>query len=393
VIEMRNIFVEFPKERPLERQDVEVVERKGIGHPDSICDGLAEAVSRALSNEYMRRFGQIMHHNTDQVELVGGRSNPVWGAGEIDAPMYILLSGRATTDVGGEAVPVGEIAIEAARNYLKETFRHIDISRGVVLDQKIGMGSSDLRSVFGRKGIPKANDTSFGVSFAPLSLTEKLTLEVEGFMNGRMKKKVKASGEDIKVMGERHRDEIVLTICNAMVSRHIKNIGEYVSIMEEEAELIRDFIAGLTDRDVKVELNTGDDIENESVFLTVSGTSAEQGDDGSVGRGNRANGLITPYRPMSLEATAGKNPINHVGKLYNLLSKEIAGDIAKEGAEQVYVRILSQIGHPIDQPLCADIQIIGPKSLERKAVKAADYWLENIQKMTEACLKGKAQTF
>jgi len=390
---MRNIFVEFPSEKPLGKQEVELVERKGIGHPDSICDGLAEAVSRALSNEYLKRYGCIMHHNTDQVELVGGRSNPVWGAGEIVSPMYILLSGRATTEVDGELFPYGETAVKAAKDYMRQTFPHMHVDNNVIIDQRIGMGSSDLRSVFGRTGIPKANDTSFGVSFAPFSLTEKLTYEVEKYMNGKMKKKVNGSGQDIKVMGERHRDEIILTICNAMVSRHIKNIGEYESMVEEERKLIEDFVASITDKKVKVELNTGDDIPNESVFLTVSGTSAEQGDDGSVGRGNRANGLITPYRPMSMEATAGKNPVNHVGKLYNLLSKEIANEIAAAGAEQVYVRLLSQIGHPIDQPLCADVQVIGHESLRKKAFEITDYWLEHIEEMTQSCVKGRAETF
>jgi S-adenosylmethionine synthetase len=390
---MRNIFVEFPGEKPLAKQDVELVERKGIGHPDSICDGLAEAVSRGLSNEYVKRYGHIMHHNTDQVELVGGRSNPCWAAGEIINPMYILLSGRATTEVDREPVPVGHIAVDSAKKYLRDTFPHIDIERNLVLDQKIGMGSTDLRSVFGRQGMPKANDTSFGVGFAPLTLTENLTLEVERFINGKMKKKLKASGEDVKVMGERYKDEVILTICNAMVSRHIKNIGEYESIIQEEKKLISDFVAEITDKKVRIDINTGDDFDAESVFLTVSGTSAEMGDDGSVGRGNRANGLITPYRPMSMEATAGKNPVNHVGKLYNLLSKEIAGEIAKEGAEQVHVRLLSQIGHPIDQPLCCDVQIIGPQKMQKRAFDIADHWLENIQEMTKMCLSGKAQTF
>jgi len=390
---MRNIYVEFPDEKPLSKQDVELVERKGIGHPDSICDGLAEAVSRALSNEYLRRYGCIMHHNTDQVELVGGRSNPRWGAGEIISPAYVILSGRATTELGGELVPVGEIAVKAAREYLRKTFPYMDVDNTVTVDQRIGMGSSDLRSVFGRKGIPKANDTSFGVSFAPFTLTEQLTYEVEMYMNGKMKKKVKASGQDIKVMGERNKDKIILTICNAMISRHIKNIKDYANIIEEETDLVKDFVASITDKPVNVEINTGDDLDNESVFLTVSGTSAEQGDDGSVGRGNRANGLITPYRPMSMEATAGKNPVNHVGKLYNLLSKEIANEIAKEGAEQVYVRLLSQIGHPIDQPLCADVQVIGPEKLRNKAMQVTDYWLEHVEDMTKSCVSGKAMTF
>lgn len=390
---MRNIYVEFPGEKPLSQHDVELVERKGIGHPDSICDGLAEAVSRALSNEYLKRYGCIMHHNTDQVELVGGRSNPAWGAGEIVTPMYILLSGRATTEIGGELVPVGKIAVMAAKDYLKKTFPNMDVNNAVIVDQRIGMGSSDLRSVFGRKGVPKANDTSFGVSFAPFTLTEKLTYEVEKYMNGKMKKKIKASGQDIKVMGERNKDKIILTICNAMISNQIKNIKDYSSIIDEETDLVKDFVASITDKPVRVEINTGDDLENESIFLTVSGTSAEQGDDGSVGRGNRANGLITPYRPMSMEATSGKNPVNHVGKLYNLLSKEIANEVAEEGADQVYVRILSQIGHPIDQPLCADVQIIGNEKLKNKAVQITDSWLERIEEMTNSCVSGKAETF
>ncbi len=389
----RNIFIEFPGEQPLDKQKVELVERKGIGHPDSICDGIAETVSHTLSKEYKKRFGHIMHHNTDQVELVGGQSTPKWGAGEIDTPTYVLLSGRATTEVDGELIPVGEIAVKAAKEYLKKNFPNIDVENDYIIDQKIGMGSSDLRSVFGRDGIPKANDTSFGVGFAPFTLCETLTYEVEKYMNGKMKKKVKASGEDIKVMGERYGDEITMTICNGMVSRHLDSIGDYVSTIEEETGLVKDFVASITDKKVNVMINTGDDIKKGSVFLTVTGTSAEMGDDGSVGRGNRANGLITPYRPMSMEATSGKNPVNHVGKLYNLLSKEISRDIAKEGAEQAYVRILSQIGSPIDQPLAADIQILGPKSLENKAYSIADDWLARIREMTELCLNGKAQTF
>jgi len=390
---MRNITVEFVENKSVAKQEVELVERKGIGHPDSICDGLAESVSRALSNEYMKRYGQILHHNTDQVELVGGRSNPIFGAGEIKKAIYILLSGRATTEVDNEVLPVGEIAVKAAKEYLKKNFPNIDVDSGVILDQKIGLGSTDLRDVFGRTGMPKSNDTSFGVSYAPFSLTERLVYDSEKFINGPMKKKIPASGEDVKVMGVRHKDKITLTVANGMVSKYIKNIRDYESIIAEEKKAILGFIAGITDEKVVVEINTGDDLKAGSVFLTVTGTSGEMGDDGSVGRGNRANGLITPYRPMSMEATAGKNPVNHVGKLYNLLSKEIAREIADDGAEQVYVRLMSQIGKPIDQPLCADIQVIGDRKLERKAKDVADKWLSDIQKMTLLCLNGKAECF
>ena len=123
----RNIFIEFPNEQPLSKQKVELVERKGIGHPDSICDGIAEAVSRALSQEYKKRFGHVLHHNTDQVELVGGRSDPTWGKTEVDVPTYVLLSGRATTEFEGKTIDVGDIAINAAKRYMEANFPHIDL--------------------------------------------------------------------------------------------------------------------------------------------------------------------------------------------------------------------------------------------------------------------------
>ncbi len=55
--------------------DVEVVERKGAGHPDTICDALAETLSRNLCREYQSRFGYILHHNVDKALLCGGRAN------------------------------------------------------------------------------------------------------------------------------------------------------------------------------------------------------------------------------------------------------------------------------------------------------------------------------
>jgi len=229
------------------------------------------------------------------------------------------------------------------------------------------------------------------VSFAPLSLTEKLVLESEKYITGKMG--MKEVGQDIKVMGVRNNDKITLTIAAAMVSKYLDDLDHYKSAIGDMNTKLKDFIAGITDKDVEIHINTGDDYEKGSLFLTVTGTSAEHGDDGSVGRGNRANGLITPYRPMSMEATAGKNPVNHVGKLYNILSNKIAEEIAGEGAEQVYVRLMSQIGKPIDQPLMASVQIIGDKGIENKAREITDRWLEKVTDVTQMCLDGVVCTF
>jgi len=397
----RNIIVEKISERPIEDQAMEIVERKGVGHPDSIADGIAEAASRALCNLYEDECGMILHHNTDQVEIVAGSSAPEYGGGELISPIYVLLNGRATKEFEGTPIPTDTTVIGAARKYLEETLLNIDLERHVILDCRIGSGSTDLQNVFKRGEVPLANDTSFGVGFAPLSETEELTYNTERFMIEELRRKgIPAIGEDVKVMGFRENETISLTIACAMVGRYVDDLDAYISIKEEIAEKVLDMAVKYTERDVRVMVNTADDLEAGSVYLTVTGTSAEMGDDGSVGRGNRCNGLITPWRPMSMEATSGKNPINHSGKIYNLLSNEMAREIADEvrGVEDVYIRILSRIGYPIDQPLVASAQVVPSEGaemdlIERKTTTIMDRWLEEITSITEMIVEGRIKTF
>ncbi len=401
---VRNIVVEEMVRTPVEMQKVELVERKGIGHPDSIADGIAEAVSRSLSREYIKRYGIILHHNTDQVEVVGGKAYPQFGGGEVIKPIYILLSGRAVELVDKETFPVHEVAIKAARDYLKKAVRHLDLEHHVVIDSRIGQGSVDLVGVFNKareNPIPLANDTSFGVGYAPLSETERIVYETEKLLNGdEFKKKWPAIGEDIKVMGLRKGDEIDLTIAAAIVDSEVDNPDDYMAVKEAIYEAARGIVESHTERPTKIYVNTADDPKKDIYYITVTGTSAEAGDDGSVGRGNRVNGLIPPNRHMSMEAAAGKNPVSHVGKIYNLLSMLIANDIAEqvEGVEEVYVRILSQIGKPIDEPLVASIQVIPKKgyhleTIQKPAYEIADAWLSDITKIQKMILEDKLNVF
>ncbi|MFB3765242.1 MAG: methionine adenosyltransferase [Methanotrichaceae archaeon] len=394
----RNIKVERLNQRPIEQQEIELVERKGIGHPDSVADGLAESISRALCQEYLDRFGAVLHHNTDKTQIVAGRSNPEFGGGEVICPIYILLTGRATRVFKEEEIPVDTIAIKAARSLLHESLSNLDINNQVILDARIGMGSSDLRDVFGRK-IPSANDTSFGVGYAPLSETENIVYNTERELM-RMKTSMPAIGEDIKVMGMREGDIINLTIACATVDKYVADLKAYADLKMDIVEHITNYAKQFTSRKVQAQMNVADNIESGSVYTTVTGTSAEMGDDGAVGRGNRANGLITPNRPMSLEATCGKNPINHVGKLYNLLSMVAARQIAEEikGIDEIYIKILSQIGKPIDEPHIASVQVV-PKngadfaSIEAQATQMMDDWLANIPKIQQMIFKGEISTY
>lgn len=396
----RNIIVETIDKTPIERQDVEIVERKGIGHPDSVADGLAESVSRALCKMYLEKYDRILHHNTDEAQIVGGQSAPKFGGGMILEPVYILLVGRATTEVKGERLPYRTHALKAAYKYIESNFKHLDSDWDVVIDCKIGRGSRDLRELYETKK-KLSNDTSFGVCFAPFSETERLTLETEKYINGKLKEKLPEVGEDIKVMACRLKDEITLTIAAAIISPLVHDRDHYIGVISDLKEAILDYSSNFTSRKVIVDVNTGDNYDLDQLYLTVSGLSMENGDDGSVGRGNRINGLITPFRPMSMEASAGKNPVTHVGKIYNILAMKVANEIADMGQGDIletHVRIVSQIGTRIDMPQSASIQLICADGIDGKkyypeASSILDKQLENISDLTMHILNNEISMF
>ena len=406
----KNVYVEGVREVPAPLRDIEIVERKGIGHPDSVSDALAETVSRALCKMYKKEIGTVLHHNTDETQIAAGKAAPKFGGGCIIDPTYILLVGRATTDVMQNKVlkelPCKPTALKAAREYLRKTFPNVDVDSDIILDAKLGMGSDDLTGVYKTSGV-LANDTSFGVGYAPYSITDRLVLETEEFINGKKFKSVlPETGQDVKVMGSRVGNKITMTIACAMVDRYIPDKTHYKAAIEDMYNRVNENALNIIDKSgeklkFKLDINTGENYKNNVYYLTVTGLSQEMGDDGSVGRGNRCNGLITPYRPMSMEATSGKNPITHIGKLYNIMSKLIAEDVAKKVSPEVEVRvrILSQIGKPVSEPLNCNVQLVSAtenKKLakwKQEAESIATDWLDNVDKVTDLIINGKVRTF
>jgi S-adenosylmethionine synthetase len=385
--------------------DVEIVERKGKGHPDSLIDGAAEAVSLGLCNFYIERFGAVLHHNVDKGILVGGKANAFFGGGKVLSPIYLMVAGRATELVPFKgknvAVPVDAITKKSIAGFIKETMRFLDPEKDVKIDAMIKQGSPDLISVFLRKkSMPIANDTSIGVGYAPLSPTEELVLGTELLLNSKpFKKKYPEVGEDVKVMGMRKGRKLDLTVAAAMVSSLIPDASHYVSVLQDVHEEVEK-LAAKTGLGVSVKLNAADDLKRGSYYLTVTGTSAEQGDDGNTGRGNRVNGLISPMRQYSMEATAGKNPVNHTGKLYNALAILAARRIVKEvpGVSEAYVRVLSRIGRPIDEPQIASAALVLRKGTKMSAVRAdvesiLDQSLADVKRVTGLILHKKIVLF
>jgi S-adenosylmethionine synthetase len=342
---------------------VEIVERKGLGHPDTICDALAEAFSLALSRYYRDRFGAILHHNVDKVLLCAGHAEPTFGGGKKVEPIEIILAGRATCTVKGEKVPVESLGIEACSAWIRGNMRELEPGRDVRIRVRVQPGSEELVDTYlraGEGGERLANDTSCGCGYAGLSELERITGAVERRLNSKaVKMEQPAIGEDVKVMAVRQDNAIHLTVAAAMVDRFLEDMNAYRHAVEAAATVALSEARSHTDCDVDVALNTADDPDSGSIYLTVTGTSAESGDDGEAGRGNRANGLITPYRPMTMESLAGKNPVTHVGKLYNLAAGLIAEDIVTRvpTITSAECRLVSQIGHPIHEPQIVDLGV------------------------------------
>lgn len=398
---MRNILINGLQQTPLEQQKLEIVERKGLGHPDSICDYIMDDLSVSLSREYLKKFGVIMHHNVDKSLLVAGEVEMKFGGGLVKEPMRLIFGDRATVEVDGVRIPVKEIAVQTAKEWFKKNLRFVDPEKHVKYQVELKPGSAGLTDIFKRKGrLLGANDTSAAVGYAPMTKTETIVLETERYVNSDdFKKEFPASGEDVKVMGFRKNNELNLTVSMAFVDRFVENEKDYFKKKAEIFEEVNMFVKENTDFEkITVKLNTLD-VEGRGIggiYLTVLGTSADGADSGQVGRGNRVNGLISLNRPFCSEAAAGKNPVSHVGKIYNVLTHRIARRIYHkvDGLEEVYIWLLSQIGKPIDEPAIAGAQVIMEtgnrfEDVRREVEEVMNFELDNIDMFCKELAEGK----
>lgn len=389
------------KQTPVGEQGLEIVERKGLGHPDHICDAIMNEVSVSLSKEYLRRYGSVLHHNIDKGLLAAGEVKRNFGGGEVKRPMLMVFGDRATYDVDGDKVPIDEITVSTAKKWFKKNLRFVDPERHVRYQVELARGSEALRDIFSRKGkFYGANDTSAAVGYAPFTDTERIVLDTEHYINSpSFKKEFPETGEDVKIMGSREGRDLNLTIALAFVDRLIENENQYFQRKSEVIEDVTRFVKSRVKFDqVNIDINTLDKKGRGmgGIYLTVLGTSADDGDGGQVGRGNRVNGVIPLNRPTCSEAAAGKNPVSHVGKIYNLLTYEIAQHVHQKvtGVKEVYVWLLSQIGRSIDDPKVAGIELILDKGVDLKRVsksasEIARSDLNNINDFTKRLTEGK----
>ena len=390
---MNRIFVESSSATPTFKKKFEIVERKGIGHPDTICDLLMNKVSIELSKLYLKETGTIQHHNMDKTMLVAGKTQNKFGGGKIIKPMKLILGDRATFSINGRVLPIGEFVIETSRSWFEQNLRRVK-DKNIEFQLEIGSTSPELQSIFKKPTNIVSNDTSALVGYAPFTQTESLVLKTEQYINSeKFKSEFPMAGEDVKVMGFRNGKSIDLTIAIAFVDRHVSSFQHYFTKKQEMNQAITEFASKYGDLKINSEINCLDDKNKgmDGIYLTVLGTSADSADSGEVGRGNKANQVISSSRPAGAEAIAGKNPISHIGKIYNAMSFRLADQIHSEisSIDEVTVWMYNIIGRPVNNPQAI---VVEPITKENKSISDTDkndiqkIISENLANMDKFCM-------
>lgn len=408
---MSNIFI---NKKIFNDDECEFVERKGLGHPDTLADALAEKLSAEYSKYTLKNYGAILHHNFDKVGLLGGASYVAFGEGYLTKPIRILLNGRVSTKFANKKIPVNKLLINWTEDFFKEKLPLVDIKNDIEFHFNLSNQSSpgktytkeaergsrkywfEPRGFYDLKELekPLSNDTSLGVGYAPYSNLEKMVLEIENTLNSsNFKKKNKWMGSDIKIMGFRNLNDYYITMCIPQIANFVKNLSEYKTNLEAARRVIKKIINKYGINKFELDINTRDDYKTNELYLTAIGSSIESGDEGLVGRGNRINGIISPSKPISMEGSCGKNPVYHIGKIYYLAANEIAKKIYSKFGIKNEVFIASQSGRYLLDPWI--IVINTPASFNKinnlKVMISEE--IKNMQSLTPKIINGKFELF
>ena len=391
----------YISQKDFREEEYEFVERKGKGHPDTLSDALAETFSAKYSKYTKDKFGAVLHHNFDKVGLLGGASYVRFGEGYLTKPIRVLLNGRASTKFADTVIPIKEMLIEWTKEFMHQAFPMIDVDKDLEFHYNLSNQSSpgkteedkaqkgtrkywfEPRGLFDLQETKKlfSNDTSMGVGYAPYTKLEQLVLAIEGKLNSKeFKQKYPWVGSDIKIMGFRFRDSFDITMCIPQISIYVANIDEYKQNMEFVRGVIFSIAQEMGIEKFDLHTNTRDNYENSELYLTVTGSSIESGDEGLVGRGNRINGIISPTRLMSMEGACGKNPVYHIGKIYYVAANEISKKIYNKFNIKNEVVLISQSGRDLLDPWIVCVSV--PADFNNIA-SIEDYIKEEISRIPE----------
>lgn len=309
-------------------RSVEVIEYKSNGHPDTLTDLIVEDCASALDTYYLARHDSILHYNVDKALFLAGDVEIYYGGGKIKKkPCFIL---------GGQASNMDNTLMGVLTHQIRGTVKkHLPNLKAFNIEIRVNDISANLDNISKNKEI-LCNDTSFGVGYYPFSENEHKVFTIRDELDKMIKEQKIPIGELYKIM---------LTPKGIYVSAPL--YAHRIHSREDYAKYKKAIEKRLSELD-NDNIIFNPDFDNGFPYMTLTGSSIECGDDGQVGRGNRYNGLITPCRPMTIEAYHGKNNRNHIGKIYSKWAFEKAKELYEQSGKPVEVIIVGKIGCPIE---------------------------------------------
>ena len=351
-----------------DQQPIEVVERKGLGHPDTIADGVAESISIEYAKYCLENYGVILHHNTDKTIVLGGQCDLEYGRGKLLKPFRLLFGGRMSRSFGNREIDIKTIQITAAKNYFQRILPRLNLNKDLEF-HTFTTSNSKMPYWFSPRTVddlpehksPHANDTATIVGFWPFSTTEQIVLASERYFyefEPQIYPRFDFIGADIKIMALRKEGNVELTLCIPFHADKMNTQEVYLKYKSSVESGLRKFLeekfTGLMN--ISLQVNTQDQKikkdcdDGRGRYLTVIGSALDYGEEGISGRGNRCRGLISSMRASTVESVCGKNPVYHVGKVYSLIVNTIAQQIGSLFDCEATVIITTRNGDPLYSP-------------------------------------------
>lgn len=358
----------------------EIVERKGLGHPDTLADALAERMSVAYSRHCQQHYGAVLHHNLDKLYLRGGHCRIGLGDFEMTEPVALVIGGRVSASFAGQPVPYRELFEETARDYLATVLPHFDHGRWLSIEHAT-TSRSRFPSWFHPASLddlpeladPSASDTAVVTAWHPETPAEQVTLALERHLNrAGAGPRYPELGQDIKVMTVRQGHHLDITVNVAVHPSAASDTDAYDAVIaqvhSELDQLASTVLTGTMAHRLTLNSGDGNPFRGKRCYLLGTGSCLEFGEEGFVGRGNTPAGYIPLHRPKSAEAAFGKNPMYHAGKVYAVHAAQIARRVFEETGAAATVTIASRHSDPLRQPSLTEVTVHGdadPRAVQK----------------------------
>lgn len=355
---------------------IEVVERKGVGHPDSLADALANEVSVSFSQYCRSKFGCVLHHNVDKLFIGAGHFRNNFGLCERIRPIQVRTNGRMSNMFGNEQIDIESIQRQAISTYLLRVLPRIKEEDVVIVPNatqhtKINHWFTPRnRADIPDADNPKANDTSFCVSHWPPTLAETVAYRLERYFweakDGFAIPRFSEIGQDIKVLVLRQGKQLEVTLCVPSQSMYTSSYEHYKEIIryhEVQLQVLATEIASEYKQEVSVHVN-----QHQHLYMLGLGSCIECGEEGLVGRGNTISGIISSHRVHTQESWAGKNPVYHTGRVLGYLTAKLARVISDRLRIKCSVSAMTRFGDSLIPPRFLGISV--NHSTNQKEIKS-----------------------